>query len=191
MSIRWWCHACLLLACGTDASGTGGNGYGSQRADGVPFAAEQTGDARDEKAPPSGGVTEGGAEENEWTEDAGGDDSAAVCAEGELESKLGWIEVDYECGLGFEAPSDQPCDDEHVEADVCLPDACVAGSGGCDWRVLAIEAAGLALDTPSRETFCFRSREEACACLRCCNGTEVIRDFDSTSQLVQCEYIVR
>ncbi len=123
--------------------------------------------------------------------DADGPTARMECDEGEFAITLGWVEVDFGCGLGFEQPEGVTCDDEYVEEDVCLADACATASGACEWQVLAIEAAGLPLDTPSDEHFCFTSIEEACACLGCCDGTEMTREYESSPNLLQCRFVAR
>lgn len=111
------------------------------------------------------------------------------CANDEVAYTLSWVQVDWGCGAGFEESELGPCRDTPVEVDSCIPSACLATTNECAREVLAIVAADLPRDTPSMETFCFPSREGACACLECCDGTE--RTFTSTAGTTWLECYLR
>lgn len=98
-------------------------------------------------------------------------------------------ETDYDCGLGFEAEGG--CNDEFGEATVCLPNACFIKTGGCDWHVLLTETASLPQATRLETPRCFTTREEACGCLGCCDGTEMTSTIDSQPTLLQCGFVAR
>ncbi len=102
------------------------------------------------------------------------------CDEGEFATKLEWVEVDESCGLGFEQPEGARCHDETVEVEICLPNVCRTEPNVCEWQVFVAEAAGLGGASPANDLLCFESLDEACACLACCDGDELIRERGRT-----------